>query len=250
MQNNSELENWHDYRVESRREIVALLRQISDKHQLVRVLINGEADVCVTSILEVDPDSDTVVLDRSIDREQNRRMVATGRCSCESSLDKIRILFKLENLRETSYDGGTALAADIPETMVRLQRREDYRMETPVTNPVKVVIPMPPELGGGTQTFPLSDISCGGIAILDNKMQLGDAIGTVFAGCRLELPEIGPVTTSIEVRSLMDLTLLNNKTSRRLGCQFVNISRGNLSNVQRYITKLERERNARLAGLG
>jgi c-di-GMP-binding flagellar brake protein YcgR len=48
----------------------------------------------------------------------------------------------------------------------------------------------------------------------------------------------------------MDMTLLNNKTSRRLGCQFVDISRGNLSNVQRYITKLERERNARLAGLG
>ena len=30
---------------------------------------------------------------------------------------------------------------------------------------------------------------------------------------------------------------------------FSGISRGNLGNVQRYITKLERERNARLAGL-
>jgi c-di-GMP-binding flagellar brake protein YcgR len=45
------------------------------------------------------------------------------------------------------------------------------------------------------------------------------------------------------------MTLLNNKTSRRLGCQFADISRANLAAVQRYITKLERERNARLAGL-
>jgi c-di-GMP-binding flagellar brake protein YcgR len=51
------------------------------------------------------------------------------------------------------------------------------------------------------------------------------------------------------VRNSIDMTLLNNKTSRRLGCQFVDISRGNLAAVQRYITKLERERNARLAGL-
>jgi c-di-GMP-binding flagellar brake protein YcgR len=109
---------------------------------------------------------------------------------------------------------------------------------------------MPPELGGGTQAFPLADISCGGIAILDNKIQLDNTIGQTFANCRIELPEIGPVTTALQVRNSLDLTLLNNKTNRRLGCQFVDISRGNMAAVQRYITKLERERNARLAGLG
>ncbi|MGO4469960.1 flagellar brake protein, partial [Pseudoduganella sp. RAF53_2] len=45
------------------------------------------------------------------------------------------------------------------------------------------------------------------------------------------------------------LTLLNNKSNRRLGCQFVDIPRSALNAVQRYITKLERERNARIAGL-
>jgi c-di-GMP-binding flagellar brake protein YcgR len=58
------------------------------------------------------------------------------------------------------------------------------------------------------------------------------------------------VTTALQVRNSLDITLLNNKTNRRLGCQFVDISRGNMAAVQRYITKLERERNARLAGLG
>ena len=250
MQNNPEPDNWHDFRVVSRREIIALLRQIGEKHQLVRMLVNGEADVCVTTVLDVDADSGRVVIDRSIDREQNRRILARGECSCETSLDKIRILFKLGGLRETEFEGTPALVAEIPESMVRLQRREFYRMEAPVTNPVRVVVPMPPEMGGGTQVFSLSDISCGGIAILDNKLLLGEVSGATFPGCRIELPEIGPVTTSLQVRNIMNVTLLNNKTSRRVGCQFVDISRGNLANVQRYITKLERERNARLAGLG
>jgi len=114
---------------------------------------------------------------------------------------------------------------------------------------VRVAIALPPELGGGSTTFPLADISCGGIAILDNKMILGDAIGRNYLDCKIDLPEVGQVATSLQIRNSLDLTLLNNKTNRRLGCEFVNISRGMLSYVQRYITKLERERNARIAGL-
>jgi c-di-GMP-binding flagellar brake protein YcgR len=244
------LENWHDFEVSSRREIIALLRSIGEKNQLIRMLIDGEADVCVTSILDVDPNAGNLILDRSINRQQNERIVKANRIAFETSLDKIRILFASEDVRETSYQNAPALMIDLPSTLIRLQRREFYRMATPVSNPVRVIIPMPDELGGGTQMFPLADISCGGIAILDNKAVLGDTIGHEYLLCRIDLPDIGMVTTTLQVRNALDITLLNNKTNRRLGCQFVDISRANLSMVQRYITKLERERNARLAGLG
>lgn len=245
----AEIEKWHDYEVASRREIVALLRQIAEKNQLVRLLIKGESDVCMTSILHVDPDSDTVVLDRSINREQNERIVAAPKVMCETSLDKIRILFQLQNLGATQFEGGAALKASIPPTLIRLQRREYYRMPTPVTNPVRVTIPLPAELGGSVAVFPLADISCGGVAILDSKQQLSTTIGDNYPNCRIELPEIGPVTTTLQIRNSQDVELLNNKTNRRIGCQFVDISRGSMAGVQRYITKLERERNARLSGL-
>jgi c-di-GMP-binding flagellar brake protein YcgR len=245
----AELENWHDYEVQSRREIVSLLRQIGEKKQLIRMKIKGEADVCVTSILEVDGDEGVFVLDRSINREQNERIVQARGVLCETYLDKIRILFSVNSVRDTEFGGASALAADIPASLIRLQRREYYRMPTPVTHPVPAVVPMPFELGGGNATFPLADISCGGVALLDNKMLLNSTIGQTFTNCRIELPEIGTVTTTLQVRNALDVTMLNNKTSRRIGCMFVDISRGNMAAVQRYITKLERERNARLAGL-
>jgi len=245
----AELESWHDYEVESRREIVALLRKIVEDKPLVRLLVKGEADVCVTSLLAVDADNGSIVLDRSISQEQNARIVATPRVMCETSLDKIRILFWLQGLRETRFDGSIALAADLPATLIRLQRRESYRMPTPVSTPVCATIPLPPAMGGGSTIMTLADISCGGIAILDNKYQLGNTIGETFTNCRIDVPEIGPVTTSLQIRNSIEMTLLNNKTTRRLGCQFVDISRANMAAVQRYITRLERERNARLAGL-
>ncbi|GJI99440.1 hypothetical protein RugamoR57_61580 [Duganella caerulea] len=242
------MENWHDFEVESRKEITSLLRGIGEKNQLIRMLIHGEADVCVTSILEVDEPNNTVYLDCSIDREQNKRILASRRLSFETTLDKVRILFAADRIEAATWQGNPAFKIAVPPTLIRLQRREYYRISTPVTNPVRVLIPLPDELGGNT-TFPLADISCGGIAILDNKMMLGDAIGRNYADCRIDLPEIGQVATSLQIRNSLDLTLLNNKTNRRLGCEFVGISRGMLSYVQRYITKLERERNARIAGL-
>jgi c-di-GMP-binding flagellar brake protein YcgR len=244
----AELENWHDFEVESRKEIFSLLRGIGEKNQLIRMLIQGEADVCVTSILEVDEQDRTVMLDCSIDKEQNKRILASRRLSFETTLDKVRILFAADHIEATTFEGNPAFKIAIPATLIRLQRREFYRIATPVTNPVRVVIPLPAELGGST-TFPLADISCGGIAILDNKMILGDTIGKNYVDCRIDLPEIGQVATALQVRNSLDLTLLNNKTNRRLGCEFVNIPRGMLAHVQRYITKLERERNARIAGL-
>ncbi len=248
-QDDSRLENWHDYEVDSRREIIALLRAIGEKTQLIRMLVHGEADVCVTSILDVDPDNNAVYLDCSIDADQNRRILAAKRLAFETSLDKIRILFSADQAVATTHQGGPALLIELPPTLIRLQRREYYRMPTPVTNPVRAVFPIALEDGGGSVIVPLADISVGGIAVLDNRLVLGNTIGQTYLNCRLELPDIGSVATGLRIRNSMEMTLLNNKTNRRLGCEFLDISRGNLALVQRYITKLERERNARIAGL-
>lgn len=244
----AELESLDDYQVSSRREIIALLRQICNKNQLVRMLVDGSNDICVTSILGVDEASGSVVLDRSIDAAQNKRIVAADVVPCETTLDKIRILFDAEHISTCTWEGGAALRAAIPLSMIRLQRREYYRMETPVTNPVMATIPMR-GAPGGVGVFPLHDISVGGLALLDNQLALEDMLGQVIPGCQIDLPDTGPITTALKICNIHEVTLLNNKVSRRLGCAFVDISRGGLAAVQRYITRLERERNARLAGL-
>lgn len=246
--NNAAFEDWHNYRIESRREIVSLLRTIGEKNQLIRVLINGESDVAVTSILDVDPDADLVVLDCSINRDQNRRMVTAHRLQCETTLDKIRILFSTDDVEECEHEGRPALCINIPRTLIRLQRRELYRMETPLTNPVRCTIPLPADLGGGTVTLPLADISGGGIALLDDKMVLDNTAGFLYRNCRIDLPDIGAALTSLEVRSSHDLTLPNGKTKRRIGLQFINLPKPTTALVQKYIMKLERERNARISG--
>src|SRR4051794_23728843 len=121
-QNKSELENWHNFEIQARKEIVTILRSVGEKKQLVRILIHGESDVCVTSVLAVDGDGDKLILDCSIDAAQNKRILATAQVGFETSLDKIRILFKGGPFREVSYKGGPALQLPLPTGIVRLQR--------------------------------------------------------------------------------------------------------------------------------
>src|SRR5450830_218369 len=247
--NDADMDNWHDFEVGSRREILALLRGIAEKKQMIRMLPLVDSEMCVTTILHVDTDTDTILLDRPSDPEETARLMSGRPVSFETTLDNIRIIFGTESMQLAMLDAVPALKIALPASLIRLQRREFYRMQTPVGNPVKVVITMPEEQGGGEASFPLADISCGGIAILDNRFVLGDSIGHEYGGCRIDLPEIGPILTGLQIRNSQEMTLMNNKANRRLGCQFIDISASAMNAVQRYIMKLERERNARMAGL-
>lgn len=245
----TELQDWHKYEITARREIISLLRQIGEKNQLVRMLVRGEGDVCVTAILDLDPDAGTMLLDCSMDRAQNLRILASERLRLETTLDKIRIVFAAEHVEAASWEDRPAVRCAIPASLVRLQRREYYRMETPLVNPVRVTVPMVVDGASAIEPFAVSDISIGGIALLDSKLLLTNSHEQTLVGCCLTLPD-GVVSTTLVVRNSIELTLLNGKSSRRVGCEFVDLSRAGMAIVQRYITKLERERNARVAGLG
>jgi len=243
-------ENQSPYQVDSRREIIALLRGLRDSNQLISMLINSGSEVFITSILDVDDVNNLVIVDSVPGQLANQRIIEAPRVSFEGLLDKIGIQFSSSNLKLIDFENRPALQFAIPANMIRLQRREYYRINTPLSSPIKVSIPV--EIDGKIDTpkFSLVDISCGGVAILDEKKVLDCTIGKTYEHCKLDLPSIGLVEIILQVRSHQELILLNGKSNRRIGCQFINISNAVLSNIQRYIMKLERERNAKMTGIG
>lgn len=243
-------ENQSPYLVHSRREIIALLRAIGEHHQLITMLVNGGADAVVTSILEVDDANDAVIIDCAPSALLNQRITQSDDIAFEASLDKVRILFSVAGADNALHENRAALRIPLPPSLIRLQRREYYRVNTPVSNPILCRIPLPADAGGGNYAAPLVDISCGGIALLDDRKILDTTIGRDYPNCRIDLPGLGVVTVTLQIRNSQELTLFNGKTNRRLGCQFVDLSKAMLAAVQRYIMHLERERNAKITGLG
>ncbi|NDI86650.1 flagellar brake protein [Undibacterium crateris] len=242
-------ENQSPYQVESRREIISLLRGLSDSNQLISMLINGGAEVFITSILHIDEAANLVIVDSAPGQLANQRIAEANRISFEGLLDKIGIQFSANKVSIASFENRPSLQFPIPATLIRLQRREYYRINTPLSTPIKANFPV--EVDGRIETLKLTlvDISCGGIAVLDEKKLLDVTVGTTYDHCKVELPTIGLVDVSLQVRNSQELVLLNGKSNRRVGCQFINLSNAVLASVQRYIMKLERERNSKLTGI-
>lgn len=247
------VEDVSPYQVHSRREIIRLLRSIQEHNQLVSMQLEGGADAVVTSVLEVDEEGGLMVIDRAPNNTVNQRILASENISFETVLDSIRILFFATSVSECLYDNLPALYIPIPTSLIRLQRRENYRIPTPVASPIRCTIRIPPDDDTGTVgtnvVVTLKDISGGGIAILDEKKLLDNTIGRVYKDCRLDLPGGNVVEVSLQVRNSHDMTLSSGKSIRKLGCMFVDPPNAMMAAVQRYITKLERERNAKATGM-
>lgn len=242
-------ENLSPYQVDSRKEIIKLLRDLQDSKQLINMITNDGTEVIVTAILKIDEDSNIIILDCASTEAANQRLIEAPRVYFEASLNRISIQFSALSISRINYDDGMAVSCPIPTSLIRLQRREYYRINTPVSSPIVCLFKLSQAVGGGTVKLPLVDISCGGIAVLDEKKLLATETGTMYDQCQIDLPGVGLIGVILQVRNAQNLVLMNHKTSRRIGFQFADMPKSVMAQIQRMITKIERERNSRHTGM-
>ena len=177
----------------------------------------------------------------------NRRALQAKKLILTTLVDKVKIQFSLEKLTLTRHEGRLAFIGTIPDRLLRLQRREYYRLIA--TNPHNLSCLIPVTRDGEQRMISVEatvlDISGGGLALLVPPGDPSFEPDRVFADCRLMLPESGPITTSLRVRNLFRITNRDGSVMLRAGCEFIDLSSSMASTIQRYILKAERERNAR-----
>jgi c-di-GMP-binding flagellar brake protein YcgR len=238
------------YTIHSRREIVALLRNVSERNQLVHMQADSSGDSIVTSILDVDDADGVVIIDCAPSKLTNMHLLESDHVSFETVLDNIRMLFSVSSIESCMHQARPALRIALPASLIRLQRRESYRVQTPVASPVNCIIPMFNETNQVTTwiTVVVANIGAGGLRLIDDKKLIAASLGKNFEDCTIELPD-GPVTMTLQLRDMQDAILRNGRHVRRLGMMFVEPPTSAVTLVQRYIMKIEREQNARKAGL-
>lgn len=229
--------------VHSPTEIAFLLKQAAQNAQLVTAYFDGSADFMLTTILAVLPESAEVVLDIGPDAAANRRMLTARRMLLITSHDQVRIKFAAARAQEVRYQGKPAFRIPMPDWLVRAQRREFYRIATPITKPLICTMPLPDRGPGAQAETIVLDISCGGVALMDNREAPGFKIGDIYEDCRIGLTEVGTLAVTLEVRNAFNTPLKNGMSFRRCGCRFRDLTVAMEGLVQRYIMHLERQRN-------
>lgn len=228
------------YLIHSRREIISILRRLIEHRVLARMTFHDGAEAAATTILMVDDSG--VVVDSLCDPSELARLLASRSISFDATLDHIRIAFFVGRIEDCVYDSLPSLRMVLPDGLIRLQRREYYRVPTP-----HCTIHIPHKTGTGTQAvkFAVQNVSAGGIALVDDSGLLEIWRGTEYQNCEIDIPGAQKVTATLCVMNVCEVNLLNGKPAKRLGCAFVNPTAAMLAAVQRYVTKLERDQHLR-----
>lgn len=241
-------DDYGKYLLHGRKEILFILRAMRDKGALLTVYFNQGRDFLLTGLLAVDDGA--MLIDPGSDAEMNRKALASDKLFFVATHDKVKIQFSVSGLKPVAYEGGEAYRAPLPTEMLRLQRREFYRLTTPIAHPLRCVIPL--KLADGSQTrveTMVIDISGGGLAVMAPPEGVEFETDHLFENCRIDLPDVGTIMATLRVRSVFEFTLRNGARSKRAGCQFVDLPGPMMTLIQRYIIRIERERKAKESGL-
>jgi flagellar brake protein len=233
-----------DFLIRSALEVKFVLRTVRERRALIALHLSDNNDMLFTSILQVDGERGDLVLDYPNNESAVRRALAAESVVCTTTHDDVKIQFRCEALRKIRYNGRDELCCNIPDAVLRVQRRNTFRVQTPQADPLKCVITLPPGSRPATAEVTVLDISCGGVAVIDHHPMLAMDPGAFYDKCRLELPGVGEIEFRMRVRDVHDYTLRNGLTCRRAGCAFVDMPESMMAVVQRYIIQLEREQNA------
>lgn len=231
-------------------EIRPTLRRLHERRILVNVHLERGGQSFVSALLDVTDDA--LILDASPDEWLNKRAASSARLTCSAQLDGVRIQFDLDGATLVTHEGLNALELPLPESMLRLQRRESFRLSVPQHSPIQCVVNVPAprtETAPGSPVQPsvetrprVVDISTEGIALLFPTGDVALAMGTVLPDASITLPEGDNARLTLRVQNLQHTTLPNGAQSTRIGCSMVGVTPRFAAQIQRYIFKIERER--------
>jgi c-di-GMP-binding flagellar brake protein YcgR len=233
------------YVLKARAEIVHVLRDLIRTRAFNTVHMGGAQGTLVTTLLAVAEASGEILFDGSGNEALNRSVLEATTLKFVSSQDKIKIRFCTTAARTVAWQGGEAFAAPIPAELLRLQRREFYRVLAPVSRGVQCIVPVGADDKVRYVETRVYDIGLGGVAIIAQPGQIPAEFGTRYDSCRIVLPDAGHVVVTLEVRSTLEMKPASGKPAIRIGCQFVRPSTATSSLIQRYIMRMERDRKRR-----
>jgi c-di-GMP-binding flagellar brake protein YcgR len=232
-------------------DIEFYLGLLARRRNIVTAYVNEGRQFFLSSIVAIDNGSGKIFLDPADSEENNALALNARQITLVANLDRVKIQIRLPALQRCQYQGQNTLCAAIPPFILRLQRREFFRLEPPPESPIRCRLASRQEDGTlRTYDLQLADISGGGASLIGNAEMADDfQRDALFTDCRLEIPDEGVIQVNLRVRKAVEVSTQSGEHDLRIGCEFVNLPGTRLAFIERYIARIERLRKARDTGL-
>lgn len=228
----------NQFLISSRKEILFILHTIEHKQTRSALFFDNDATSLFTTLLAVDESG--LWLGASTEDAMNRSVVSSQKVVFVSSHYHVKIQFISDTIKAVRFKDQDAFFVPLPQSILRIQRRDYFRLPVPVQHPLKCVIPTakldePPM----EQQVTIMDISVGGIALVCEERGIELRPGEIHHQCHIELPDVGTLTASIEVRNSFEVTTPEGQLQKRAGCEFRQLDGATAIMLQRYISNMQ-----------
>jgi len=217
-----------------RGEIVAVLRHLCEERAFVTAYCGSDAEFAVTMVLSANADFDEVVLDMPADPAAQVRLLAAQGVVFVAFQENVKLQWDAPVAQSTVFEGRPAFRVRLPTQVLRLQRREYFRVRTPESSRPTCLVPH--EQGNERyESLRVLNLSVGGLAVMSYPHHFELPYGVPIDACFLDLPGIGTVPVRIRVVHLGEV----GRNGREFGCEFVDLPPPARLMLQRYVNRVE-----------
>lgn len=231
----SAIEDHERFLLRSPSEIRTELVNLSKKPDIISAYFNEGRDFILTAVLGVLSDRGLVVLDVGPDDATTKRAIASGKLVCTTRSMGVPVKFTCTQLQGARFQGQAAIAAAMPDSLYRQQRREYFRVQVPRIQSPTLTVPLE---DGNSHTLKVVDLSVGGLCLVDTENRFNPERLQTFANCRLHLPEMGEITVQIEIRNQGSFHS-GSEVLPRYGAAFLQLGASDNLHLQRYLYQLQ-----------
>lgn len=236
----SDAEDIGPYRLSSPLEVGFVLRSLVQRADFITVYFNGGRDLLLTRILHADAKSHMFVFDLGGHAQSNVALTKAEKAVFVATPEGVKIQFSTNNITLVDYENRPAFMAPFPADLIKLQRREFFRLLTPISNPYCCRLPLADD---ESQRLDVRDISLGGVGVWLPEAKIGKIeIGLKFSQVTFDFGPGGVMRIDVEVRNCRPVANRQGQTQYIVGMRFSGLSRTQEASLQRLISQLERER--------
>lgn len=231
-----------EFRIRAKVEMLHILRGIAQQKESVALYFNNAEDAILSMLLEVDDEG--MWLDVSASPEENQQLLLSDKITFVSMHQHVKIQFVAHHVESGSFEGGEAFYLEMPDHLLRILRREFFRIPIPRDTLVKCIIPTPPKSSNDRMFMnevPVAEISGDGIGLICDENDDTLLPGKTFRNCQIEIPDFGTLKVTLKVRTNNTFTTPTNVVRRRVGCQLIFLNSEMSRLLQRYVIHLQGE---------
>ena len=228
------------FSIQNPKQIISNLLLLVKNKCLLSARFGANNESYITTLLDISEKNNALVLDYGPKEDLNQQILSTSKVVFNTEYNGIKVSFTGTALKKITYKGDPAFSMPIPKSLYWMQRREYYRVKSPLSKSsyCQLILKDKPPIN-----LKLYDISLTGFAMLNVSKEVSELLipGTSFSECKLVLSETGEGMISFEVCAKYIINPDKVQKIQKIGCKFIKITRSIEDIIQRYMQQIQRE---------